>query len=305
MRGVACLFAVAIASAAMVSAGAASAQSSYVIATDSEDWWPYEYHEDGALTGIDVDLIRTIAEDRGFGLTLEETEFDASLEALRNGEIDGVISAVAISDEGKQDFDFSEPYFESGVQLAVTKSRDDITSYDGLRGERIAVVKETDAAEYALLVDDEYGFTTVQFDDWSGMENEVASGGVVGYFDDWTMVHYNIEADLEPFKMIGDRRDGYQLGLAVKKGQNAELLQDFNEGLAHLKGTGRYDEIIASYIGGSGYTTVIGDRRQLTDLARSAAKVMFVTTAAAVLPLVCFLGWQGWRRRRLRGFRVR
>ena len=43
------------------------------------------------------------------------------------------------------------------------------------------------------------------------------------------------------------RRSSY--GFAVNKGQNAELLKKFNAGLKNLKESGRYDEIVNSYLG--------------------------------------------------------
>ncbi|MGQ4818504.1 ABC transporter permease subunit, partial [Enterococcus faecium] len=37
-------------------------------------------------------------------------------------------------------------------------------------------------------------------------------------------------------------------GFAVKKGQNPELLEMFNEGLKEMKRTGEYDKIIGTYV---------------------------------------------------------
>lgn len=36
-------------------------------------------------------------------------------------------------------------------------------------------------------------------------------------------------------------------GFAVKKGENAELLEKFNAGLKNIKENGTYDEILAKY----------------------------------------------------------
>ena len=35
----------------------------------------------------------------------------------------------------------------------------------------------------------------------------------------------------------------------VKKGSNPELVAKFNEGLKKLKASGKYDEIVAKYVG--------------------------------------------------------
>jgi polar amino acid transport system substrate-binding protein len=41
---------------------------------------------------------------------------------------------------------------------------------------------------------------------------------------------------------------GSSYGFAVKKGENAELLAMFNAGLANLKESGKYQEILDTYI---------------------------------------------------------
>ena len=37
-------------------------------------------------------------------------------------------------------------------------------------------------------------------------------------------------------------------GFAVKKGENAELVEKFNAGLANIKANGKYDEIVKKYV---------------------------------------------------------
>ena len=52
-------------------------------------------------------------------------------------------------------------------------------------------------------------------------------------------------------KIIADRKDDYSTpyGFVVLKGQNQELLEKFNAGLADLRSNGKYDEIVAKYTG--------------------------------------------------------
>ena len=41
---------------------------------------------------------------------------------------------------------------------------------------------------------------------------------------------------------------GSSYGFAVLKGENAELLEMFDAGLANLKASGKYDEIVNTYV---------------------------------------------------------
>ena len=43
--------------------------------------------------------------------------FAAALQALDSGQADGMISGMTVTDERKQSYDFSDPYFNSGIQI--------------------------------------------------------------------------------------------------------------------------------------------------------------------------------------------
>ena len=51
----------------------------------------------------------------------------------------------------------------------------------------------------------------------------------------------------QPLKTVGEVINPAPYGFAVKKGENAELIAMFNKGLANIKASGKYDEILAKY----------------------------------------------------------
>jgi len=65
--------------------------------------------------------------------------------------------------------------------------------------------------------------------------------------DDYPVIGYGV-AQKQPLTTPIPREEGGKYGFAVKKGKNPELIQMFNEGLAELKRTGEYDEIIGKYV---------------------------------------------------------
>lgn len=233
----------------MVAPATASAEGeTYVVATDIT-FAPFEFQDaSGKFVGIDIDLINEIAADQNFTVTIKPLGFDAALQAVQANQADGVIAGMSITDERKNVFDFSDPYFESGVQMAVLASDDDIKSYEDLRGKRVAVKNGTEGAEFAESIKDKYGFTTVYFADSASMFDEVRTGNSQAVFEDYPVLQYGI-AQGNGFKTVTPKEKGANYGFAVNKGQNAELLQKFNAGLAQLKESGRYDEIISTYLG--------------------------------------------------------
>lgn len=227
---------------------AAAAGENYVIATDTT-FAPFEFQDaQGNFVGIDMDLIREIGKDQGFTVDIKPLGFDAALQAVQANQVDGVIAGMSITDKRKQVFDFSDPYFESGVQMAVLASNDDVKSYEDLRGKRVAVKNGTEGATFADSIKDKYGFTTVSFTDSSSMYDEVKTGNSVAVFDDYPVLAYGITQG-NGLKTVTPKEKGSSYGFAVNKGQNAELLKKFNAGLKHLRETGRYQKLIDGYLG--------------------------------------------------------
>jgi glutamine transport system substrate-binding protein/glutamine transport system permease protein len=220
----------------------------YTIATDTT-FAPFEFQDkQGKFVGIDMDLIRAIAKDQGFNVDIKPLGFDAALQAVQANQVDGVIAGMSITDERKKVFDFSEPYFESGIQMAVLKSNDEIKSYADLKGKRVAVKNGTQGSDFANSIKDEYGFDVVSFADSSTMFDEVKTGNSQAVFEDYPVLLYGI-AQGNGFKTVTPKEDPTGYGFAVNKGQNAELLQKFNTGLNNLKKSGEYDKIVSAYLG--------------------------------------------------------
>ena len=63
------------------------------------------------------------------------------------------------------------------------------------------------------------------------------------------IIRYQIKiGEQENLKVAIDAiEEAPQNGFAVKKGENADLLKMFNEGLQKIRDNGKYDEIIAEY----------------------------------------------------------
>lgn len=218
----------------------------YVIATDTA-FPPFEFTDaDGTFKGIDVDIVAAVAEDQGFEYEIQSLGFDAALLAVQSGQADGVIAGMSITDERKETFDFSDAYYTADVTMAVAKGSG-IASYEELNGKTVAVKTGTNGADYAKSIAEEYGFNIVEFKDSPTMYQDVIAGNTVACFEDYPVMAYNVQQGAELEIPEGMTAAGSDYGFAVKKGENAELLEAFQAGLANIKANGKYQEIIDSY----------------------------------------------------------
>ncbi|MFT8639423.1 amino acid ABC transporter substrate-binding protein/permease [Bifidobacterium sp.] len=225
---------------------------SYTIATDTT-FAPFEFRQNGQMVGIDMDLMNAIAKNQGFSITIQSLGFNAALQALSSNQADGVIAGMSITDERKQIYDFSDPYFESGIQMAIAKNDSTIKSYKDLKGKTVVVKSGSEGESYAKSVASKYGFSVKSVDQSATMYEMVKSGNASAVFDDYPVLAYGVSQD-NGLKTVTKKIPEGSYGFAVNKGKNAALLAAFNVGLKNLKASGKYDKILVKYLGSSAST---------------------------------------------------
>ncbi len=219
----------------------------YIIYSDNS-FPPFEYYDDTAkaYVGVDMDILAAVAEDQGFTYEVKNEGFDASMGAVQSGQADGMIAGMTITEKRAETFDFSEGYFEDG-QILVVKAGSDISSLADLAGKTVAAKTSTQGAEYAQTMAEEYGFTVVFYEDSPTMYTAVINGTNDACIEDRSVVGWAIKEESLELVTIGDVINPGYYGFAVKKGTNPELIEKFNAGLANIKASGKYDEILAKY----------------------------------------------------------
>ena len=236
----------------MPETGAATTNSdkTWVIATDTV-FKPFEYtDESGNFVGIDVDIVAAIAEDQGFKYELKSLGWDAAIAACQAGQADGMIAGASITDERKESgWMFSDGYYTATQCMAVAENSD-IKGFEDLKDKQVAVKTGTQGASYAESLKDEYGFTLNYFEDSPTMYQAVAGGQAVACFEDTPIMAASIKDGGLGLKIVeGTENEGADYGFAVFNSDEQELLDMFNAGLANIKANGKYDEIIAKYLG--------------------------------------------------------
>ena len=224
---------------------AADAGKVYIIYSDNA-FAPFEYldTETNEYVGVDMDLMAAIAEDQGINYEMHNEGFDASMGAVQSGQADAMIAGMTITDERKETFDFSDAYFDDG-QVIVAKEG---TKLEDLNGKTVAAKTSTVGGEYAESIKDQYGFTINYYEGSDNMYQAVMTGTDAACVEDFSVIGYAIKSGEVDLSIISEEPanvKGY--GFAVQKGKNAELVEKFNAGLANIKASGKYDEILAKY----------------------------------------------------------
>ncbi len=230
--------------------GQSSSGKKWIIASDTV-FKPFEYTDDaGNFVGIDVDILAAVAEDQGFDYELQSLGWDASIAACQAGQADGMIAGASITEERKQSgWIFSDGYYDANQSMAV-KADADISGFDDIKGESVAVKTGTMSASYADELAKDYDFMVTYFEDSPTMYRAVVGGQVAACFDDTPIMASTIKDTGIAMKIVdGTGNEPASYGFAIFNPENQELVDMFNAGLAHIKANGKYDEIIDKYIG--------------------------------------------------------
>ncbi|NLW92428.1 MAG: basic amino acid ABC transporter substrate-binding protein [Syntrophomonadaceae bacterium] len=207
---------------------------------------PFEFKENNdEFKGFDMDLIRAIGAAEGYKVEISHMGFESLIPALKAGKADCSIAGMSINEERKKSVDFSTPYFDAGLIVAVSEASKDITKLDDLMGKRIGCQVGTIGADAANSVKAKDPKTeVVVFDNIGEAFMEMEKGGLDGVVNDQAVTAYYIMTTAQgKVKMVGDVFSAQdQYGIAVKKG-NAEMLKVVNDGLAKIKANGEYDKI--------------------------------------------------------------
>lgn len=220
----------------------------YVIATDTT-FAPFEFRDSsGELVGIDMDLMRAIAEKQGFEVEFRSLGFNAALQALSSNQADGVIAGMSITEERQEVYDFSDPYFTGTMTLAVNEGDEgEIGDWSDLEGKTLVVKTGSMSEDVARERQDEYGYEITALDQTTTLVESVKSGNADALMDDYPVIAYGVQQG-SGLVTVGEQVEAGDYGFAVNKDTNPELLAAFNAGLAELQESGEYQEIMDRYL---------------------------------------------------------
>ena len=205
---------------------------------------PYEMvSDDGGYEGIDVEIATAIAEELGLELVVDDMDFATVLTAVQSGKADVCLAGLTVTDERKQNVDFTESYAQ-GVQVIVVPEDSDIESVDDLEGKMIGTQEATTGNIYCS---DDYGEENViGYNNGASAIEALKTGKVDCVVIDEQPAKKYVEAN-EGLKILETEYITEDYAIAVSK-DNPELRDAINEALVDLIEDGTVAEIIAKYI---------------------------------------------------------
>lgn len=203
--------------------------------------------ETGEMIGFDMDIINTVAERAGFEVNLTTMEFAGIIPAIQTGNQEIAIAGVTITEERAEIVNFSDPYYDSGLQIIVRADNDDVETIEDLEGKSVAT--RIGSTSYDFLEEtlgDSADITPYPGN--SDMYMALLGGNVDAAFYDAPNVSYFSQTRGEGrTKVVGPLYEGQQYGIVFN--QSSEWVEAVNEALAEMREDGTYDAIFEKWFG--------------------------------------------------------
>ncbi len=211
---------------------------------------PFEVEDPEApsgYSGFDMDIAQAIADNLELELAVQDVGFDPlqSGAVLAAGQCDLGASAMTITDERKENLDFSDPYYDS-LQSLLVPVDSGIESIDDLVGRTVGVQQGTTGETYAEenLPDGANPLQAFPSDGelWPALQ----AGNIDAILQDLPVNLEHQRADPN-YQVVEEYETDEQYGFAFSKGEKTALLEAVNEQLQALRDDGTYDEIYNRY----------------------------------------------------------
>ena len=203
----------------------------------------------GEPEGFEVDLMVAIAGKMGLeSQYLSAMKFDAIIPLIKQGgKADVGVSNFTITDERKQEIDFSDPYMDSN-QGVVTKADSAKADEDSLNSAGVKVAVQSGTTGEAWVQENLTEATCVPLDDPIVALTGVQSGLYDAAVADLPVMSYLCTNSYTDCKVAIEIPTGEQYGIVISK-DNPGLTAAINEALSALKDDGTIDDLENKWFG--------------------------------------------------------
>ena len=204
---------------------------------------PYEYKDGDDVVGIDAEIAQALADKLGLQLEIVDMDFDSLVASVQSGKIDMSLAGMTVTEERKQNVDFTDSY-ATGVQVIIVKDDSDIASVDDLQDKLIGVQQGTTGHLYCA---DDFGEDHVNaLPNGATAVQALLQGKVDCVVIDQEPAKAFVEAN-EGLKILDTAYTTEDYAAAVSK-DNPALTAALNKALQELKDDGTIQGILDKYI---------------------------------------------------------
>lgn len=208
---------------------------------------PLEYIDDkNQPTGFGVEMVNALGKKMGLKVEWSPAlKFDTLVPMIaQGGKYDIACASISITDERKQQVNFSTPYLDSNLGIGALKTGVQNIEELDQPGKKIAV--QSGSTGEAWANENLKNAEVVIMDDNVATFAAVQAGQVDAIGIDLPVLQWSVKNSYKDMQVIKEIPTGEQYGLAISK-NNPALAQAIDKALAEIKQDGTYQQIFDKY----------------------------------------------------------
>lgn len=213
--------------------------------------FPNSYQEEGELTGFDVEVLETVAENLGYTVEWTTGGFDGLVTQLNTGKLDTIANNFAETPERAEVYQFSTPYAYAHTALGVLAGSD-YQSIEELEGQTIGGVAGSNKVDIISKYIEANGLDIEirTYENREGPELDLEKGQIQAYVQDYAIIQSSITLKDKPFRTLEDTySDDSVVFPFAQSDEGTALKEAFNEELETLREDGTLAELSTKYYG--------------------------------------------------------
>jgi len=220
-----------------------------VVAVTADDYQPLQFVDPQTNKGIgwEYDAVNEIAKRLDAKVDWKHGSWDTMIEDIRQGTYDVGMDGISITDDRKQQVDFSDPYMKSQQFLLVRANENRFADAKSLGAGNFLIGAQTGTTNFYTALDvtgtdDKNPSPKIKlFDNFGATVQALKAGDVDAVFMDNASAAGYMGASPNSFKIVGDPIGDDEFGFIFKKG--SDLVAPFNAAIAAMKADGTLDAL--------------------------------------------------------------
>ncbi|HKQ90628.1 MAG TPA: transporter substrate-binding domain-containing protein, partial [Blastocatellia bacterium] len=181
------------------------------------------------IIGFEIDLMNAVGKQLNRKSVFVQNQWDGLIPGLQRGNYDLAVNGIEITDDRKEQVNFSIPYYACGEQLSVRVGENSINSLADLKGKVVGTLKASLAQR---ILEREGGIEIRSYENQNNAYDDLALGRLQAVLMDWPIAVYYSKPNPK-LKFVGGSIERMEYGIAARK-EDTELLKQVNDALLAL-----------------------------------------------------------------------
>ena len=214
---------------------------------------PYEFIYNNEIVGVDIAIMKAVAEELGKELVITDVAFDTICTSVQNGKADAGAAGITIRPDRAEQVDFSMPYSSTEQYVIVPVADESVKTLEDLKDKKIGIQNGTtsDILVADLIADGTLGSAEIipytspavaaaSMNKQTAVVTDKLTAQLIVANDSSLKTFPLVKADGAPAAEVEE------YGICVQKG-NKELLDAINKVLQKLMADGTIDQWVEEY----------------------------------------------------------